>query len=340
MANQAAPMEEIIWRSPQHVQMMGGYLHSNNILFYFAESAFFDPQSNNGILATQATYNESLRHVVETRATFEGKLKQMQGLEFIVSYDPLEAAARTNPNRFETEPNNIWVIRKQERRKRNGMEDDVTLLATYFVVGDTIYMAPSVASIVGNRILTAVTSISRLMKTASTLPIFTPTTGHTYLPPTARANEPGQQPAQQSKENTPMPDATQPSGAETQTSSKANLGVSAGSSSYQDTRNLAEAFSLFKRYGDEFMDEHPLTGEPGSFILSRAGETDRPVGAAAKVASKATLGTVANTPAGLRARSTTPQVRIDTPGKVQDKGNTPPSSGENKLKRKKGRVVS
>ncbi len=30
MASQAAPMEEIIWRSPQHVQMMGGYLHSNN----------------------------------------------------------------------------------------------------------------------------------------------------------------------------------------------------------------------------------------------------------------------------------------------------------------------
>lgn len=137
-----------------------------------------------------------------------------------------------------------------------------------------------------------------------------------------------------------MPDAPQPSVAETQISGKASLGVSTGSSSYQDIRNLAEAFRLFNQYGDEFMDEHPLTGEPGSFILSRAGETDRPAGAAAKVASKASLGTGVNTPAGIRARSTTPQVRIDTPGKLSDKGNTPPSSVENKLKKKKGRVVS
>jgi hypothetical protein len=27
---QDASLEEILWRSPPHVQMMGGYLHSNN----------------------------------------------------------------------------------------------------------------------------------------------------------------------------------------------------------------------------------------------------------------------------------------------------------------------
>lgn len=30
MAGQDTSMEEILWRSPPHVQMMGGYLHSNN----------------------------------------------------------------------------------------------------------------------------------------------------------------------------------------------------------------------------------------------------------------------------------------------------------------------
>ncbi|KAF3403708.1 Mediator of RNA polymerase II transcription subunit 6 [Penicillium rolfsii] len=340
MAGQAAPMEEIIWRSPQHVQMMGGYLHSNNILFYFAESTFFDPQSNNGILAAQATYNESLRHVVETRATFEGRLKQMQGLEFIVSFDPLEAAAQSNPNRFDFEPNNIWVIRKQERRKRSGMEDEVTVIATYFVVGDTIYMAPSVASVIGNRILTAVTSLSRLLKTASTLPTFTPSTGHTYLPPTARTTEPSREASQQSKEDTPMPDATQSSAGETQSTGRAGLGISTTSSTFKDTRNLAEAFHLFTKYGDEFMDEHPLTGEPGSFILSRVGENERSTGAAGKPASKATLGTGMNTPSGLRGRSATPQVRIDTPGKASEKSSSPPTPGENKGKKKKNRIAS
>ncbi|KAJ5166454.1 Mediator of RNA polymerase II transcription subunit 6 [Penicillium canariense] len=339
MATQEAAMEEILWTSPPHVKMMGGFLHSNNILFYFAESPFFDPTSNNASLAIQASYNEAFRDFVETRAKFEARLKTMQGLEFVVAFDPLEAA-QTDGNRLLKEPSNIWVIRKQNRRKRTGMEDEVTVISTYFVVGETIYMAPSVASVVGNRILSAVTSLSRLMKSASTLPTFTPSYGHTYLPPTARTAEPGQQASQPSKENTPMPDATQSSGAEPQSAGKAGLGISTTSSSYQDTRNLGEAFNLFTQYGDEFMDENPLVGEPGSFILSRAGENDRAAGTAAKAALKAAPSTTVNTPAGLRGRSTTPQVRIDTPGKASEKSNSPPSSGENKGKRKKNRIAS
>jgi hypothetical protein len=137
-----------------------------------------------------------------------------------------------------------------------------------------------------------------------------------------------------------MPDATQSSAAESQSIGKASLGVSTTSTSYQDTRSLAEAFHLFTQYGDEFMDEHPLTGEPGSFILSRVGEGDRAAGAAAKTAANRTLGTGMNTPSGVRGRSTTPQVRIDTPGKASEKSSSPPSSGENKGKKKKNRVAS
>jgi mediator of RNA polymerase II transcription subunit 6 len=76
----------------------------------------------------------------------------MQGLEFVVAYDPLQAAAGANAQ-FAHEPSNVWVIRKQTRRKRAGFEDEVVVLATFFVVGDCIYMAPSVASVVGNRIV-------------------------------------------------------------------------------------------------------------------------------------------------------------------------------------------
>lgn len=78
----------------------------------------------------------------------------MQGLEFMVAYDPLQAAAQSETS-FAHEPSNIWVIRKQTRRKRAGMEDEVVVLSIYFVVGDCIYMAPSVSSIVGNRIVCA-----------------------------------------------------------------------------------------------------------------------------------------------------------------------------------------
>lgn len=178
------------------------------------------------------------------------------------------------------------------------------------------------------------------MKTASTLPSFTPSYGHTYMPPMTRAAELGSQVPQQSKENTPMPDVPLRSTADTQASTKTGLGISNTSTntSFQDTQSLGEAFNLFTQYGDEFMDENPLVGEPGSFIMSRAGENDRATGTA-HGALRSVPGVTANTP-GPAGRASTPQVRVDTPGKASDMGNSPPSSGENKGKKKKSRIAS
>ncbi|KAL2855502.1 RNA polymerase II transcription mediator complex subunit Med6 [Aspergillus pseudoustus] len=310
-------LEEILWRSPSHVQMMGGYLHSNNILFYFAESPFFDATSNNASLAIQANYNEAFRHFVETREAFENRLKSMQGLEFVVAYDPLQAATGTNAQ-FAHEPSNVWVIRKQMRRKRAGHEDEVVVLATFFVVGDCIYMAPSVASVVGNRILSAVTSLTSLLKTASKLPIFSPSHGHTYLPPAHKSTEMGQ-PTQTSKENTPMPDADAP-GKTQQSLEGAQVGIS---STVHDMKTLAESFNLLSRYGDEFMDESPLKGEPGSFILSRSGDADR--------GSKQQAPTTTSIP----VRVATPQTKVDTAGRASEKGAG--AAEEPKLRKKKSK---
>ncbi|KAF9883304.1 hypothetical protein FE257_003762 [Aspergillus nanangensis] len=319
-ATQDAPLEEIMWRSPPHVQMMGGFLHSNNILFYFAESPFFDATSNNASLAIQANYNETFRHFVETREAFEGRLKTMQGLEFVVAYDPLQAAAQSN-TQFAHEPSNIWVIHKQLRNKRPGLDDEVVLMSTFFVVGDCIYMAPSVASVVGNRILSAVTSLTNLMKTASSLPSFTPANGHTYMPPVAKLTDPGQpaSQSQQSKENTPMPDAD---------ATKASLSAASTTNTstvFQDTRTLAESFNLVTQYGDEYMDEKPLVGEPGSFIMSRTGDTDR--GASSK--QRPGMNRIGSGPAS----SGTPQVKVDTPGKTPT-----PGPDDIKSRRKKTKV--
>lgn len=163
------------------------------------------------------------------------------------------------------------------------------------------------------------------------------------MPPVARTIESSSQQvsaSQPSKENTPMPDMpSQTQSTETQTTSKTGLGISGSSSSYQDTRSLADAFNLFTRYGDEFMDENPLQGEPGSFILSRnGGENDRAGGANKPTAKAVAAPASVNTP--VPGRVSTPQVRVDTPGKASDKSNSPPSSGENKAKRKKNRVAN
>lgn len=101
--------------------------------------------------------------------------------------------------------------------------------------------------------------MSKFITTAEALPNFSPAIGHTYLPPTSNRPKPtDSQPGQMSKENTPMPDslAAQKSG----TTSSANPHLS--------HRLLDESLRISARYDDEYMDEYPITGQPGDFHLS------------------------------------------------------------------------
>ncbi|KAH8431268.1 Mediator of RNA polymerase II transcription subunit 6 [Aspergillus melleus] len=82
------------------------------------------------------------------------------------------------------------------------------------------------------------------------------------------------------------------------------------------------------------MDENPLVGEPGSFILSKSGDADRL--AAPKPSSNISR------PSSVPGRAATPQVKVDTPGKVPDKG-TPGATGSeetSKMRKKKARAGS
>jgi hypothetical protein len=114
-------------------------------LFYFAGSPFFDQTSNNAVLFNQAQYNQNMHHLLATREAFEGRLKSMSGLEFIVAQEPAEMAPGTGTG--------VWVIRKQTRRKRPGQEDEVTVHSTYFVMGLNIYMAPAVGDVIGSHLV-------------------------------------------------------------------------------------------------------------------------------------------------------------------------------------------
>lgn len=116
------------------------------VLPYFSYSPFFDKTSNNAIITTQAMFNQNLYYLIQTREAFEGRLKTMQGLEYMVSHDPSD-------NGRLVENSGVWVIRKQIRRKRPMGNDEVTPISSYFVVGENIYMAPSVENVLGSRLV-------------------------------------------------------------------------------------------------------------------------------------------------------------------------------------------
>ncbi|OAA67676.1 Mediator complex, subunit Med6 [Cordyceps fumosorosea ARSEF 2679] len=295
------PLDEIQWHSPQIIQQMGG-LHSNTILFYFAESPFFERTSNNAVIMSQAMNNMSMYHFIQTREAFEGRLKTMSGLEFIVGEEPAETGPGMGTG--------VWVIRKQTRRKRFQEADEITIHASYFVVNENIYMAPTLADILAARIMSISSSISKALPAAESARSWRPAGGHYYKPPRAQASGPAgalhaaRARIQESKEATPTPTGSSGGGGAnkgTSTTAPPNLEV-------QSLERVAEeAFWVHMRYGGEYIDENPITGRPGDFHLSSTGR--KPVTAPRSVAA-GQLG-----PAGISAM-TGPPVRG---GKADDK---------------------
>jgi mediator of RNA polymerase II transcription subunit 6 len=116
-----------------------------------------------------------------------------------------------------------------------------------------------------------------------------------------------------------------------------------GGSTIQDTRNLAEAFSLFSRYGDEFMDDSPLVGEPGSFILSKTNE--KPASSATTTRQKSGSGGATKLPPPPPPPASTAKptlLKIDssvkTAGKGTEKSPITPGGTKEKVKRKKSKM--
>ncbi|KAI9813794.1 MAG: Mediator of RNA polymerase II transcription subunit 6 [Pycnora praestabilis] len=201
-------------------------------------------------------------HLIQTREAFEGRLKTMQGVEFIVASEPSQVAQQ-NPGSAGAENTGVWVIRKQNRRKRQGNEDELTVQSSYFVVGENVYMAPSVGNVLGSRMLSTVTSLTKFLSIASSLPTFSPSSGYKYLneAPKALTAFASSQPSQLSKENTPMLDSQ----GQARSTKDPLTSTTISAADQLELLALERSFGLSLRYGNDYMDENPLVGEPGAF---------------------------------------------------------------------------
>lgn len=95
-----------------------------------------------------------MAYILETRQAFEDGLRKLQGLEFMVT-----SSARD----FGRDPvigEGQWVIRKQHRRKQPDGDDEITVHGTYFVIGENIYMAPSVYNVIGSKLVSPISDLA------------------------------------------------------------------------------------------------------------------------------------------------------------------------------------
>ncbi len=152
------PLDELQWKSPEWVNAFG--LRTDNVLEYFSQSPFFDRTSNNQVLKMQHQFSDA-NYTVNPYEMILKDLKKMKGIEFVIA--------------MVREPD-FWVIRKQYRYS----ETETQTIADFYIIGSSVYMAPSIKAILSSRLLSTTLTLRNAMRSLQGLPQFSPSKGHYY----------------------------------------------------------------------------------------------------------------------------------------------------------------
>ena len=157
------------------------------------------------------------------------------------------------------------------REKQPAGPDKVTVLATYFVIGTLILMAPSIGNVLWSKLLDTVHKFEQFTTKASTLPSFSPSLGHHYLRQSsqnAERSRAGSTGPSRSGSPTPSQEDVSMSGVQ-DSAEPAKSTTAATNESAMERRALFDAFQTFMTYGNEYVDDVELVGEPGNFSFKR-----------------------------------------------------------------------
>lgn len=106
--------------------------------------------------------------------------------------------------------------------------------------------------------------LTKLYDAALSTQFYTPPQGHSYYPPNPKpSTRPSLDSARASRAGTPIADTASQSGL-SQHGTKETPQVN-------DDNAIYNSFRLALQYGTEYMDENPLQGEPGSFVMTSTG---------------------------------------------------------------------
>lgn len=349
-SKQATPLDELSYNRRDVIQWWvnnGGKPMDENMIYrYLNEAPFYDQTSNNAVHFAHAERNGDPRaaQFVSDRRLFEGTLRQQVGTEYMIVDEP--KPAKDAKDALPAETTGIWVVRKQDRQKVQGYDgrlaEQLTPLETFYSVGENMFKAASVADTIGNRLLVAQRHIQAFVDAANELPSFDPAMGgHYYLRPqnkpaaatgvTSGPTSPGM-----SREGSVADAHSVRSGSVDLNNNQAGGGDP--SASALEDRLLRESLGMSVQFGDEYMDENPIIGEPGKFSFTsstaavKKRKADEEAAATkAKLEKEAKSASAASTPKVAKAPA---PLSIMTEAKVTKKGTG--KMGE-KIKRKKSK---
>ncbi|OAG01638.1 uncharacterized protein CC84DRAFT_1051004, partial [Paraphaeosphaeria sporulosa] len=320
---------------------------SNTILWYFYNSPWFDQGSNNNSLLRQVGGTPQQELLFNNRVAFEERMRTdyPYGTQYVVAYEP----------KNEGEP---WVIQRQEKSvdQETGRTAKTEVTATYYTQGTRIFMAKSLLDVLQTRLLSVSTQLQDLMELSQGLSHFSPATGHTYVPPSfdlAKASSASRGGSRAgSRTGSPVPDQSSQSQSQTQPGAQPTAA--------DPFETFSDAFFLrsldrTEAYFEEYVDENPLQGEPGSFVLThswrntvtrreedkkRAEQAAAQQAAAAQAAAQPTQLSISTsqTQSGLQSSTSTPKPATPATESFSRKASiaSQPKPGKEKRRKSKG----
>ncbi|KAF2859236.1 MED6-domain-containing protein [Piedraia hortae CBS 480.64] len=301
MSKAPEPDDEIVISRPEVVHWwVTGFPHSHGfpnpswpsddrfVHHYLSELQFFDFTTKNGAAFSQATSDLASWNRVHDRDAFEAALRKQVGTEYIIAgaAEPIQVK-KTGPGANGTKfiaaggtpgapapTAGVWVIRKQDRIVQDRRPDpdnpfpETDILETYYIVGENVYKAPSVADVVENRMLGVMTSLNAFYTKARSLPRFSPTKGHTYLTDEGKKNgKDGVVDLAGADERSQRSSSVNPLQQDAPAAAAAAAAANDDDEAWQDGL-IAQTLRMCGQYEGEYMDENPITGEPWNFKLT------------------------------------------------------------------------
>jgi mediator of RNA polymerase II transcription subunit 6 len=272
----------------------------NNAIFHLMNSPWFEAESNNMAVFQNMAGHPAGQRVLEERPAYEAELRKYNdGLQFIVAGEP----------KAEGQP---WLMQRQ-RKVRN---DDTGRVDTfcegnYYTQGTRLLMAPSMLDVVQARLLQVSTRMQQMAELSKNMSHWSPATGHTYFPPSYELPKAG---TNASRVGSPTLAPTDPEASASQSQTKdapTAIDTVASTTTFNDAFFL-RSLNLTHQYGDEFMDENPLLGEPGAFVFTNSKSHIDARNKAQEQASQASQAAQAATKTDTRPPSVAPSV-VATP---------------------------
>ncbi|KAF1844644.1 uncharacterized protein K460DRAFT_335583 [Cucurbitaria berberidis CBS 394.84] len=230
----------------------------NNPFYYFTSSPWFEPMCINVSVLNNLALDPDGQKTMNDRKLWDERLRrERDGVQFMIAGEPQG-------------PGQPWVLQRQNKvpNAEDNKKIDTHVEGNWYFQGTRVLMAPSLLDVVQSRLLSVSTRMQQMAEISKNMTHWSPATGYSYFPPSYEAAKAATTTASRIGSPTlaPTDPDAEPSQSQGVGTTAQAADPTASTTEFSDALFM-QSLQLTNAYGDEFMDENALKGEPGAFVF-------------------------------------------------------------------------